>query len=145
MIYLFLLLALINTSFAGEVNFDVCSDDLHGPTKVDVVGCEADDCTLYKGKDVTFEADFESPVDTDDLTIAVSARLFGVWQPWGKAPDKICGVNIECPLKKGQKYTYKFSTPILADYPSIRTRVKYNLKTPTGENIICFTFPVSIK
>lgn len=115
------------------------------PSTVTVNGCEGDECQFIKGDTVSFKIDFTSPADADDLTLSVLARVFGTWQKWGAAPKQVCGSSVDCPLKTGSTYTYKFETKVLDEYPSIKTRVKYSLKSTTGDEIFCFTFPVSIQ
>ncbi|KAH9502302.1 NPC intracellular cholesterol transporter 2 a [Bulinus truncatus] len=58
-------------------------------------------------------------------------------------PDGCKDSGVNCPLVKGQTYTYTSSFDVLNLYPQITLVVMWKLEGATG-NFVCFTFPMSI-
>ena len=77
-----------------------------------------------------------------------SSRLFGLGLdvPFKLPnPDGCIKSNLECPLKKGVKYQYSASFPVLKIYPKVDVEVKYELKNSEGKDIVCVLVPVKIQ
>lgn len=60
-------------------------------------------------------------------------------------PNACVDSNLECPLKKGNVYTYDASFPVLKIYPKLDVEVKYELKNSEGKDIVCVLIPVKIQ
>jgi Niemann-Pick C2 protein len=85
------------------------------------------------------------------LTTNVEANINGIQIPWigvdgGSACNSIFDENdekVSCPLKAGQRYTYKNRFDVLAVYPTIQTIVHWSLKAGKTD-VTCFEVPVRI-
>ncbi|XP_015789122.1 mite group 2 allergen Lep d 2 [Tetranychus urticae] len=140
------ILTLIATAFAGEIDFNDCGDDINSPTSFEVAGCDEAPCTVERGKTYDFTFKFDSPVNADDLSVLIKARVFGTWLKWPGAPKQVCGQGISCPLASGKSYTYqsKMTIPDVAP-PNFATSVRYFLNNAaTGETVFCNQFRVKV-
>ncbi|XP_015789115.1 NPC intracellular cholesterol transporter 2 [Tetranychus urticae] len=138
------ILALIATAFAGEIDFNDCGDGVNAPTSFEVAGCDEAPCTVERGNTYDFTFNFDAPVNADDLSVSIKAKVFGVWIPWPGAPKQVCGQGISCPLTSGKSYTYqsKMTIPVVA--PSISTTVQYTLANTASETVFCNRFGVKV-
>ncbi|RWS22008.1 protein NPC2-like protein [Leptotrombidium deliense] len=113
--------------------------------KLENCNAEADYCILKKGNSYKLNVNFESKVDSNDLTTAVTANVFGVQLAWPGLQKNACeGHNIECPIKKGQSYNYNLDFEVMKAYPTLSTKVTFKLKNDQKSDVICFTLPVNI-
>lgn len=53
--------------------------------------------------------------------------------------------GIECPLVSGNSYTYVATLPVLKAYPKVKVEVKWQLKTGSGDDIVCVLIPAKIE
>ncbi|XP_015789130.1 NPC intracellular cholesterol transporter 2 [Tetranychus urticae] len=139
------ILTLIATAFAGDIDFKNCGDGINPPTSFDVAGCDKAPCVVQRGKKFDFTFNFDSPVNADDLSVSIKANVFGIWIPWPGAPKQVCGQGISCPLVAGKSYTYQSEMTIPDIAPSITVTVQYTLNNPaTSETVFCNRFRVKV-
>jgi hypothetical protein len=85
------------------------------------------------------------------LNTNVEANINGIQIPWiGVDGVSACnnifdenGDKVSCPLKQGQRYTYRNKFDVLAVYPRIQTIVHWALRAGKSD-VICFEVPVRI-
>lgn len=115
------------------------------PVTVKLDACpDGQPCTMKRGTTQFIEVKFESPLDTDVVLADVRARILTVSLPWPGFNKKPCDGNLECPLRRGQSYSYRLKFDVKTMYPRISTHATFKLLTQSKENIFCFTLPLSI-
>ncbi|GAB1601458.1 NPC intracellular cholesterol transporter 2 homolog a-like [Argonauta hians] len=140
----FFVLAFAAVSMADSPH-QKCDSDLGTLSEVRISGCTDTVCILKKGTNVTIEVDFTATDDIPSLKDAVYGIIAGVKVPFPTSqPDACNGKNLECPLKKGQKYTYKSLIPISTSYPSLKLVVEYSIKNADGKAAFCIDIPAQI-
>ncbi|KAK0056927.1 dnaJ subfamily C member 13 [Biomphalaria pfeifferi] len=101
-------------------------------------------CTLKHGDKVTVTITFNAANDTSILHSKVFGIVADIPVPFPLPNQDGCrDSGINCPITKGQTYTYTSSFDVLPTYPQITLVVMWKLEGATG-NFVCFTFPMSI-
>ncbi|CAG2163487.1 unnamed protein product [Oppiella nova] len=137
-IFVALLLTLAKYSAGQSVNFTDCGT---GNVKdVRIIPCSGNPCVLKLGTNVTVEADFVSPLNTNKLSEVIKGVIRGRELPFPEQRADPCSSgNIipDCPLKKGNSYQFKAAFEVKPFYPPISIKVKYSLTDPTGQSVVC--------
>jgi len=126
----------------------VTADQLHKLQKAQVCGgqvteirgnCGSEPCTYKRGSNFEVEVDFVAPADSNTLTADVSAIIGGLRVPWPGFNKNACtGNGLSCPLKAGQKYTYRYSGEIKQQYPKANLKFEWKLRDSSNNMLFCF-------
>ncbi len=115
-----------------------------------ITGCTSYPCILKKGSDAAIEMKFTLKRRVNDIGLKIAGRLNGREIPFSVDDSNHCKNTIEgmtgsCNLLKGETYSYKYSLPILNEYPSLMVIVKFEIVDKRGLPVTCFTFPARIE
>nr|XP_046919723.1 NPC intracellular cholesterol transporter 2 homolog a-like [Dermatophagoides farinae] len=97
-------------------------------------------CVIELGTNVTVEADFVAPTNTDKLFEVIKGVIRGREMPFPQQQIDPCNSgNIipSCPLKKNELYQFKAWFEVKPYYPPISLKVSYMLTDPTEQKIAC--------
>ncbi|XP_036363065.1 NPC intracellular cholesterol transporter 2 homolog a-like [Octopus sinensis] len=120
--------------------------DLGTPTDVRISDCTKSPCILKKNTNVSIEVDFTATADVQTVKDAVYGIIAGIHVPFPTSqPDACKDKGLTCPLKKGQKYTYKSVIPISSTYPDIQLVVEYTIKNEDKKPVFCIDIPAMIQ
>jgi len=107
--------------------------------------CSGDPCQIKRGATGTVLIDFTAHDDSYELTAEVVVKLGTVDVPYPGYDHDACNSHgVECPVKKGNRYTYSLDVHILPEYPKINCVFKWNIKDSNGYDDVCFTMPVTL-
>ena len=115
-----------------------------------ITGCTTYPCALKKGTDAAIEMKFTLKRRVNELGLRIAGRINGREIPFSVDDTNHCqntieGITDKCNLSKGETYTYKYSMPILNEYPSLMVVVKFEIVDKRGNPVACFTFPARIE
>jgi len=128
-----------------SINFTDCG--LGNVQEVRVVPCNSNPCVLKLGTNVTVEADFLSPLNTNKLSEVIKGVIRGRELPFPEQRSDPCrsgNILPKCPLKQGSKYQFIATFEIKEFYPAIPIKVKYTLADPTGQTVACVQLAAKI-
>jgi len=138
---------LIGSINAMEIKFKDCGSQVGKIHSVAIEPCTSFPCQLKRGQSYSITVDFTSAEDTDVLHSKIMAKAFGFNVPFTLPNADGCkDSGIECPVRKGQRYQFKASLPILAIYPRISVLVSWSLydHEVNGNKLFCFATPLKV-
>ncbi|XP_054160242.1 mite group 2 allergen Lep d 2-like [Oppia nitens] len=116
-------------------------------TNVEITGCTTSPCTLHKNQKITITIDYVGNQDTSkadwDLVAKVGELEFDL-AALIPGFDKDGCHSQKCPVKKGDKVTFKYDITIPGATPEIEAEVKAVLKGEKGD-LFCGTVRGNIK
>ncbi|CAH0726770.1 unnamed protein product, partial [Brenthis ino] len=124
-----------------------CGSKLATVQSVDVSGCSQDakECVLRRNTNATISVEFTPSVNVKALETVVHGVIMNLPVPFPlPQPDACKDSGLVCPLKAGDKQSYKTTMPILKSYPKVRVDVKWELQNEDGEDLACILIPARI-
>lgn len=124
-----------------------CGSKLATVDNVGVSGCaeNAKECVLRRNSNVSISVDFTPSVDATGLETVVHGVIMNLPVPFPlPQPDACKDSGLSCPLKAGDKESYRTTMPILKSYPKLRVEVKWELKNQDGDDLVCIMIPARI-
>lgn len=118
-----------------------------------ISNCARNPCILKRRTYTTVKYTITPQTELHNVTNDVYARILGLPFPFigvngtstcGKYTVKGTGEKASCPLTPGRSYVYKDRFKILNIYPRLKLVVHWALKSPNGEDILCFEVPARI-
>lgn len=136
-----------------------CSERLHkdikfancGPagsvvTSVGLSPCSQEPCSFKHGINATVTINFTSDMDVNNVTSLVYGEILGQDIPYPLPKPHACiDCNLNCPLQKGQSYSYINTLPIKKEYPDIKLPVKFTLVNEQKTALACVVFLMQIE
>ncbi|CAH8643607.1 unnamed protein product [Dicrocoelium dendriticum] len=115
-------------------------------SEVSVTPCDSSPCILYKGENTRVTVKFTTSRRITTGTFLFSGIIDGQEIPFNLTNSYICPyMRPRCPLRaNGTVYTFTYSLPVQASYPSITLPVDWKLIT-NGQTAICARIPISIE
>ncbi|VDM04733.1 unnamed protein product [Schistocephalus solidus] len=87
---------------------------------VEVVPCETNPCTLYKGSHANLTLTFKADHTVKSGKASVHGIIAGVPIPFPIPDNDLCKfASPSCPLDAGTTYTYMYSLEVKKTYPSV--------------------------
>ncbi|CAG9788268.1 unnamed protein product [Diatraea saccharalis] len=124
-----------------------CGSKLATVQNVSVSGCEPNskECILKRNSNATICIDFTPSLDVKDIETEVHGVIMNLPVPFPLPQPDACKDNgLSCPLKANQEAYYKTTLPVLKSYPKVKVDVKWELKTESGEDLVCILIPARI-
>jgi Niemann-Pick C2 protein len=114
--------------------------------KVIVAGCETTPtCSLKKGVNASIEIDFTIDEDSTSAKSVVHGIIEHIPVPFAPDNPDVCkDSSVQCPLKKGQSYTYKTNIFVKTIYPDIKLKVRWEIQDDNGDDVLCVELPAKI-
>ncbi|XP_015784647.1 NPC intracellular cholesterol transporter 2 homolog a [Tetranychus urticae] len=148
-----LIVALINFQYhlydCIKLKFSSC--DLQGGKthELRIDGCKdnVDPCVLVRGKTAHIEVDFVAPFDSNYVYADVSRQssTLPISLPLPFLDRDACNNHgLNCPLKKGQNYTYIYDFYVDPLLPSVKGVYHFTLTTFWGYSIGCISVPLEV-
>ncbi|RWS19760.1 epididymal secretory protein E1-like protein [Leptotrombidium deliense] len=141
-----MLLLLLLFTLAKATPFTKC-DNNSSVQSVDVEGCPdgSEWCELTQGKKYRVTINFVSNADSNTLTATGSATGHGGQIALIGLDSNACDDNnIQCPIKKGQSYSYSLTVIIYHGYPLLESTVTFRLHDDKNNDVICGKLPVKV-
>jgi len=137
----------LSTVTCEQITYKDCRRD-HGHAHamdVQMSPCPSMPCVFEKGMNVNVTISFTAQHDSPTLAAKVYGIILGLDIPYPLPQGDACqNSNIQCPIVKGQRYTYHGTFPVLEAYPKIDVLVRWKLIVAHHVDETCFTFPMSI-
>ncbi|CAH0400150.1 unnamed protein product [Chilo suppressalis] len=137
-----LLMASVQAKFYTD-----CGSKLATVDSVGVSGCadDAKECILKRNSNATISIDFTPSQDVNNIETEVHGVIMNLPVPFPLPQPDACKDNgLTCPVKGGQKASYRTTLPVLKSYPKVKVDVKWELKTESGEDLVCVLIPARI-
>jgi len=125
--------------------YSECKADFGKVTRVEVVGCDGDRCTLTGGTNATFNLGFIPNVASANLKAEVYGIVGSIPIPFHIPHADACtNSGVACPLIPGKEYSYTTTIPVLKSYPKMSLSVKWELVGSKNQVVICVIIPAQI-
>lgn len=114
---------------------------------VDVTPCDSYPCPLPRGKDASFNITFVATQDSEKANSVCHGIISHIPLPFPLDTPDACACpdsGLDCPLKKGEKYTFHYALPVKSIYPAVNVIVKWQLQGDDGKDIICIEFQAKL-
>ncbi|XP_047534102.1 ecdysteroid-regulated 16 kDa protein-like [Vanessa atalanta] len=144
---LFLITVAVILASAQAKFYTDCGSKLATIQKVEISGCaeEAKECILRRNTNVSIAIDFTPTVDAKNLETVVHGIIMNLPVPFPlPQPDACKDSGLVCPIKSGEKVSYRSSMPILKSYPKVKVGVKWEMKNDDEEDLICVIIEAKI-
>ncbi|KAM4540259.1 NPC intracellular cholesterol transporter 2-like [Fundulus diaphanus] len=141
---LIVLFCLMGLTCAQPVKYIDCGSTSGKVIGVDISRCPSEPCQLHKGESYSVNVTFISDVNSEESTAVVHGVVGGIPLPFSIPVTDGCKSGIQCPIVKGQTYTYQASLPVKSLYPSINCVAEWELRDDDNEDLFCIKFPVQI-
>jgi len=138
------LFSLIVFTSADPVKFLDCGSAAGKVSIVDILPCPRQPCQLKKGQSYSVNVTFSSSVESKTSKAVVHGVIAGLPVPFPIPDDDGCTSGIQCPIEKGEAYTYVNQLPVKSAYPNIRLVVEWELRDDASKDLFCIKFPVQI-
>ncbi|KAK3792339.1 hypothetical protein RRG08_046648 [Elysia crispata] len=131
----------IAAAVATNIPVKDCGSKLATIDAIDINPCSSIPCPFKKGTSVNVTIDFTAKADISSAKSSVHGIIASVPVPFPLKDSDACHF-MKCPIKSGDKVTYKNSVDVLTAYPEITVLVKWEIVAE--QDVICFTVPVKI-
>ncbi|CAH2090097.1 unnamed protein product [Euphydryas editha] len=99
---------------------------------------EAKECILKRNSNVSITVEFTPSVETKSLETVIHGIIMNLPVPFPlPQPDACKDSGLVCPIKAGEKVSYKASMPVLKSYPKVKVDIKLELKNSDDEDLVC--------
>ncbi|XP_045451850.1 ecdysteroid-regulated 16 kDa protein-like [Melitaea cinxia] len=109
--------------------------------------CAADakECVIKRNSNLTVSIEFTPSVETKTLEAVVHGIIMNLPVPFPlPQPDACMDSGLVCPIKSGEKVTYKATMPVLKSYPKVKVDIKLELKNSDDEDLVCIIMAARI-
>ncbi|XP_050344377.1 ecdysteroid-regulated 16 kDa protein-like [Nymphalis io] len=144
---LFLITVAVILASAQAKFYTDCGSKLATIQKVEISGCaeDAKECTLRRNTNVSISIDFTPSVDAKALETVVHGIIMNLPVPFPlPQPDACKDSGLVCPIKSGEKVSYRSTMPILKSYPKVKVGVKWEMQNDEEEDLICILIGAKI-
>lgn len=111
----------LSSTLAKEISFTDCGAG--EIKKVTVEPCESEPCMFKKGEKVTITATGVSSKDSPSGQLKVTVNFGGVEVDYPGIDPDLCH-KVDCPIKKGQKYTLTYELDVEDYFPDVSSLVR---------------------
>jgi len=122
-------------------------------TRVDMDGCDQDyddSCIVHYGQIATGKLYYtHSGTPASQLDCEIFGNIGGIWIPFpGDCPVADGCAALEqgdCPVEEGEEIIYDIALGVEDYYPQISLDGKWTILDQDKNQIVCFTFPITIR